>query len=176
MFNLVSYNFPRNPVRIELIIVCICPTSPLQAGCDTRSIHKQNKAGLNSIFLLFDWLPNEHCLHQVCWKHGFLLYTLSLSCYSSPSANSLDGIQCLIELMNVSFCWSANSSVSICRSPLKNGEGFIWLSTESDFTWNHFIVRGLHMNQDSCVVECCKWVLLHLFNNAQYVLLGYFVR
>ena len=36
---------------------CIYPTPPLQAGCDIKSIFKWSKVGLNSYFLLLDWLP-----------------------------------------------------------------------------------------------------------------------
>ena len=29
------------------------------AGCDTRSVFKQSKAGLNSVFFHLDWLSNQ---------------------------------------------------------------------------------------------------------------------
>ena len=39
--------------------LCIYPTPPPQAECDTRSIFKWSKACFNSGFLLLDWLPKE---------------------------------------------------------------------------------------------------------------------
>ena len=38
---------------------CIYSTLLLLAGCDTRSIFKESIAGLISVFLLLDWLPNN---------------------------------------------------------------------------------------------------------------------
>ena len=35
------------------------PNPPLQVGCDTRSIFRQSKAGLNTVFFFLDWLPNK---------------------------------------------------------------------------------------------------------------------
>ena len=31
-----------------------------QAECDTRSIFKQNKTDMNSVFFLLDWLSNQN--------------------------------------------------------------------------------------------------------------------
>ena len=43
-------------------IVCIYPTPLSGTECDTRSISKQSKEGLNWVFFLIDWLPKEPSL------------------------------------------------------------------------------------------------------------------
>ena len=53
----------------------ICLNPQLQAGCDTRSVFKQCKAGVNSDFFpLLDLLPNQ-CLSAIAGgkqnKHAF---------------------------------------------------------------------------------------------------------
>ena len=51
-----------------------------------------------------------------CQQHGFLWLFLAMCPYqTSLLASSLDGIQCSHMLMNVSFCWSANVSMSMCK-------------------------------------------------------------
>ena len=43
-----------------MMLVCIYPTSLLWPGIDTRSIFKPSTAGLNSVFLIIDWLPYQN--------------------------------------------------------------------------------------------------------------------
>ena len=45
-----------HPVKIKFsIAVCIHPIPPPWVRCNSRSIFKQDSAGLNSVFLLLDW-------------------------------------------------------------------------------------------------------------------------
>ena len=53
---------------------CISPTLPPRAGCDSRSIFKQSKDGLNSVFFLFSSIG---CLTKT--KEFTLLYYLPVA-------------------------------------------------------------------------------------------------
>ena len=54
------------------IHICIYPTPLPQAGYDTRSIFKQCKAGLNSVFLFLDWLLIAYKRWENWWIFVFL--------------------------------------------------------------------------------------------------------
>ena len=65
--NIMRYVFPQNPLP--------------WAGCDTRSIFKQSKTGLNSFFFLWDWLSYQSLgrkslpklwVEENKWIHAFL--------------------------------------------------------------------------------------------------------
>ena len=61
----------ENWSEYHICYICIYPTPPPPAGCDTRSIFMWSTAGLNSVFLLLESLPGKRTHSIQLWTHSW---------------------------------------------------------------------------------------------------------
>ena len=80
------------------------PIPQPQEGCDTKSIFERNSTGLNSLFLLFDWLSNQD------QRTKSILQLL-------PAMEIVGGSSCIHTFpKDISAMWNANSHVLDLKS------------------------------------------------------------